>query len=518
MVSTISDISDWCLEKLEESLLPVNGSTTQKVASYALHIFQFTLFLPLAIITSSTSFTLNHIFYKNSHDAPLVNFAKHPKWSDKPVHSAPIDIGFANADFQVNGPKEHLNTNWSTFYENHAQELSDLGHYPDMWSHPERVIDRLNELGCKSFRFSISRDKIEPVEGQPFSDYNLQHYRNFCRMLTANGIEPMITLNHFSDPTYFSWQRPEDIEGFVNYAKVVADSLYEEGVRKIVTINEPCVVAFQSFVMGEFPPHHKLDFHGAAQVLENMMRAHTRIYEMLKNTHPDLEIGLAHNLIRFRYFHKTNPLWTPIEKILCHYLTEINHGALMRFLETGKFSLKVPFRANYTFEMPQKPPLDFIGLQYYTDPLLKLSFTGGDSVTRVAGEKVSDYQYRSYPQGLASAIEECSRLGVPIDLTEIGADISFNLNERSDEARIRYFDKVFQVIQKALEQNKPVRKLYFWTLMDNLEWHKAWQLRFGFYRFDSKTQEITPRPVVNWLKEKIANQIADRVAAQPIGC
>jgi beta-glucosidase len=144
----------------------------------------------------------------------------------------------------------------------------------------------------------------------------------------------------------------------------------------------------------------------------------------------------------------------------------------------------------------EKPKLDFIGLQYYSDPLLNLL---RGSVARTPDQDLTSYDYRTYPQGLSSAIEECSTLGVPIDLTEIGIDIGINQGDLDDTRRIRYFNRIFQVVEKALEEGKEVRSLYFWTLIDNLEWHKGWTIPFGLY---SRTPEgeIKPRGMTTWLQ------------------
>lgn len=496
----VSSISNWSLRHLESSLLPAQGGVIARTACYGYQFFKFGAFVPIAAATSFFSFVLSCLL--RPADSPLVAFAKHPQWSDKSTRKAPVPIGFASADFQENGPKEHLKTNWGDYYEKNKEQLGPLDHFPDIWNHPERVIDRLEELGIKNYRFSISRDKIEPTPGE-FNQSALHHYRSFCRELRRRGIEPMVTLHHFSDPLYFSWERPQDIDGFVHYCDVVCEALYKEGVRKIVTINEPTVIAFQGWVMGEFPPHHTIDFEGAAKVLETMLRAHTRVYETLKAKYEDLEIGLTHDPIRFRHYHKFHPLWTPIEKILCHYLTEINHNVLMRFFKTGTFSLQVPFRVNHTFQLPSKPPLDFIGLQYYTDPLLQLSLTSGASVAREPDQILTSYQYRTYPQGLTSILEELGELGVPVEITEIGIDTGIDA-QGNDQARIRYFDRVFQAVQKALDHGINVRSLYFWSLIDNLEWYKAFAIRFGFYKFDSETGEITPRPASRWLRDVVS--------------
>ncbi len=438
-----------------------------------------------------------------------MEFFKNPEWHEKPVDTAPVDIGFATSAFQDNGPRRHPNTSWGKYYEDNREAMGPLGEMPDVWNNPERIIEKLHELGVKKFRFSVDRDKVEPEKGQPYDLEALQHYRHFCRKLRQNGIEPMVTLHHFNDPSYFSWERLEDIDGFVRYAEAISEVLYEEGVRKIVTINEPTIVVFQGWVQGAFPPNRKGDFKSAGKVIQHMMLAHDRVYEALKQKHPDFEIGIAHNPLRFEYFHKWHPLRSPIERTISHYLTEIYHGALMRFFKTGEFSLTIPFLAKQTFKRPKRPHLDFIGIQFYTDPLLKMGLTKMRSVSRNPDEELTSYEYRAFPEGLASVLEECRSLGVPIELTEIGIDTGISADD-SDEARIRYFSRIFQVVQQAIDDGIPVRSLYFWTLIDNLEWLKAWSVRFGFYSFDPASGKVAPRGVCAWLKNCIDKRKAQK--------
>jgi len=331
-------------------------------------------------------------------------------------------------------------------------------------------------------------------------ELTLQRYCNFFRTLRDAGIELMVTLNHFVHPDDFDWKDPESIERMVNFAERVAEPLYQAGIRDIIVTNELAVMAVQSHVMGKFPPYKTFDIEGACQVMENMLRAQVAVYQRLKPLHPDFQISPTHDPIRFRNFHKCNPLWAPGEKIMCHYLTEIFHAAVMRFLQTGKFSCQVPFRANYSFEIPEfvtRRPYDKIGLQYYTDPLLK--FPSG-SATRVEGENLSTYKYRMYPQGIATALEEFATLGVPIDITEVGIDKGVNKNG-NDQERIAYFTKLFQAVQKAIDHGVDVRSMHFWTKNRSWEWNNT-EVDFAF------TPETT-----TWLQGCLA---AARAPAQAV--
>ncbi|EKE08645.1 MAG: hypothetical protein ACD_17C00068G0003 [uncultured bacterium] len=506
-MTRIAEFSNWSYEHLEKSLLPAQGSITKRVASYAIQFFQFCCFLPLSGLSSVFSGLENWISPRASIDTPLVAFSKKPPpWSGAaPLPNIPW--GTATAAFHDNGPLVHNKTNFGELYLKHHPERFDReSHFPNMWEHPERWVDRLVEIGAKTFRFSVPRDLIEPREGN-FDAAALQKVIDLCTELQHRNIVPMVTLEHFSRPLYQTFETDEGIESFVNYATTVSERLYAAGVRKILTFNEVGVEPFQGYIMGEFPPYHKVDFEGAARFFTNMMKAHTKVYRALKQLHPDFEIGFSHDPIRFRYFHKMHPVWSPIERIVSKYLTDVNHTMVMTCLKTGNVQLKVPFFSNYSAQLDETPPFDFLGLQYYTDPCVKLSMFGGASITRVPNEKITAYCYRQYPQGLASAIEELSQFGKPLDLTEVGIDTGINKND-GDVERIAYFEKILQVVQKALDEGKNVRSLYFWTLIDNFDWHQGWDLpthcpiRFGFYKFDPTRAELTPRPIVQWIKQK----------------
>lgn len=504
-------ISSWSCKQLEASTLPAHGSTMQKIASYAFQTFQFCIFLPATIALSTASFLVTgsvRLIVSPKMD-PMTAFSNNPQWGE-PLQTIPfqkdgqpIEIGFATADIQDSGPNQprFMETNWGRFYEKNKDTIGDLKILPDVLNHPQDLIDECHNMGLTQFRTSIS---LMPKAGNKIDQISLATYCSFFQKLKNAGIEPVVTLNHFVNPEDFDWTQTKSIERFLNYAKSIADDLYKSGVRRILTFNEPTVYAFQGWIRGVFPPHKTMDLEGAALVMQNMMSAHTKAYEALKKMHSDFEIGLTHDPIRFRNYHDWNPLWAPSEKVLCHYLTEICHGSFMRFLQTGKFSLQVPFLVNHNFEIPafanaKTRPLDCIGLQYYSDPLLQFPW---GSVTDQPGEKVSTYQYRAYPQGLDSAIQEMSTLKVPIHLTEIGIDTGIN-HDLSDKERIAYFDKIFQVVQKAIDKGANIKSLFWWTKDRSWEWAEGMKVDFSWF-------DPQPRPVAEWLKEKLANTHAKR--------
>ena len=512
----ITEFSGWSNDRLEECLIPPRGSLAERVSLLVGNFFCAGLFfIPLSVFAAAlhgVSSLLYRISGKVKEEHPLLSFAKNPVWNE-PTQNTPapsIPIGFATADFHDTGPLKHPNTRFGKHYLEKRQENFDPNaHFPDMWQHPERWISRLTSLNCKIFRFSIPRDLLEPIEGQ-FDEEALKHLQKICLLFNQNGIEMMVTLDHFNHPLYQNLDTEEGINSFTNYAVKVSKLLYAEGVRKIMTFNEIGVEPFEGHIHGDHPPCHKWDFEGAAKTLENILKAHTKTYHALKAIHPDLAIGLSHDPIRFRHYNKWLPVLSHVERMVCRYLTKANHEMVMSCLKNGHAHVKVPFCANYEIRLSEKPPLDFIGLQYYTDPLLNFLKAIPDeknaSVTRNEDEGVSSYRFRLYAQGLASAILELSKLNIPIHLSEIGIDTGVD-KDGTDLTRMRYFGKIFQVVQKAIDLNMDIRSLYLWTLIDNFDWSHGWEpIRFGFYHYNPKTDQINPRPIVNWLKNTLTEK------------
>ncbi len=502
----VEGLTRWVYSRLESSLLPVEGTWVKKIFIYGFQFLLFCLFFLPACLLSFLSLLLG----EKEDSSPLMAFAKHPRWTE-PLRKPPaIAIGFATCDFQENGPEVHPETNWSAFLR---EKGVSFGRFAGFWSPPEvdRFLQRLQEFQVKHLRFSVSRDKIEPKEGH-FYEKALKAYRERLRAMKKAGIHPLATLHHFTDPLWFAekggWEKEENIEGHVLYAEKACELLYQEGVRKICTFNELSVMLMQGYFFGEFPPARPRDLKRGVGAIKNMLKAHILIYERVKKRYPEMKIGITHNPVRFRPYHCWHFL-APLERILAHYLTEINHGAFIRFFKTGKFRLKVPFLVDASFTFSGGFPLDFFGLQYYTDPLLKASFKGIESATYEKGEKMSSYQYRAFPQGLASALEEARALKtpegtpMPIEITEIGIDIGIN-HDHEDKERICYFDRLFQVMQLALSDGVPLQSAYFWTKRDNAEWHKGWDVRFGFDAYDPKTEKTEPRNAALWLTKLLS--------------
>ena len=101
-------------------------------------------------------------------------------------------------------------------------------------------IRMMAEAGLNAYRFSIEWARIEPVEGQ-FDEKEIAHYRKVLECCRENGIEPIVTMHHFTSPKWLiengGWEAEATVDAFAKYCKYVVERLGDL-MHYVVTINE----------------------------------------------------------------------------------------------------------------------------------------------------------------------------------------------------------------------------------------------------------------------------------------
>lgn len=94
--------------------------------------------------------------------------------------------------------------------------------------------------GLNAYRFSIEWARIEPEEGL-FDNDELEHYRRVIACCRDNGVEPVITLLHFTSPKWLiargGWEADTTVAYFSRYVRYVMEHLGSE-LHYVCTINE----------------------------------------------------------------------------------------------------------------------------------------------------------------------------------------------------------------------------------------------------------------------------------------
>src|SRR3989344_7240953 len=103
--------------------------------------------------------------------------------------------GAACASYQVEGGIE--NCDWAVAAK--AGRVPHCGSACDHYNRYESDFDIAQKLGHNCHRISIEWSRIEPEEGR-FDQNEVAHYKNVIRALRARGLEPFVTLWHFTLP------------------------------------------------------------------------------------------------------------------------------------------------------------------------------------------------------------------------------------------------------------------------------------------------------------------------------
>ncbi|MGB5138852.1 MAG: family 1 glycosylhydrolase, partial [Candidatus Zixiibacteriota bacterium] len=181
--------------------------------------------------------------------------------------------GVSTSAFQIEGQIENDITDWEKLGRFRTGGEDPLyQRAADHWQRWEQDFGLLKSLGVNSYRFSVEWARIEPERGK-FDAAALDQYSRMLDRLLELGITPMLTLHHFTHPTWFHhetpWHSPESVDAFTEFSRRVIERL---GVRVplFITINEPMVWLLAGYLDAKFPPGER-DVHRLADALHNML-------------------------------------------------------------------------------------------------------------------------------------------------------------------------------------------------------------------------------------------------------
>jgi len=402
------------------------------------------------------------------------------------VHSANFRFpsgfmwGASTSAYQVEGGI--TNNDWAE-WERAGKVAESAGLACDHYHRFREDFGLARELEHNAHRFSIEWSRIEPEEGV-FSTEAIEHYRDVLLALRDLGIEPVVTLFHYTFPQWMAkkggWESGELEDHFVSYVtRVVAE--YGDLVRWWITINEPVVQAYKGWLLGQWPPGKENDFPAALKVIRRMMRTHVKAYHAIHERRPDAMVSVAKHLLAF----------TPCDpgrfrdRMSVRFREYIFNGLLLDALHSGV--LRVP--GLFWERLPFGRTLDFIGINYYTRDFVHntgVDIPGllGNSCPKDHHEHIgkrNSLGWEVYPEGLAYFLRQLRRYKLPILITENGVPA----NDDNDRWTFIYLH-LWQVA-RAIDNGVPVLGYLYWSLLDNYEWADGFRPRFGLVAVDRTT-------------------------------
>lgn len=309
------------------------------------------------------------------------------------------------------------------------------------------------DLGHNAHRISLEWSRIEPKEGT-FDPTAVEHYRKVIKSLKDNGLEPFVTIWHWTLPLWLKNKNGVLNKNFPAYFEKYAEKVtgeFNNDVKFWITINEPSVYTAKSYLKGIWPPQKKNPF-SFWLCRSNLIKAHKKAYLKIKSLAPTASVGLSENIV---YFESAGG---PVNNIL-------------KFLASW-------FWNHYLFKRIR---LDFIGLNYYFHSRINYGLNKNKNVV------VSDMGWEICPEGIYRAIKDLARYKLPIYITENG------LADARDILRENFIKDHVNWARKALEEGADVRGYFYWSLVDNFEWDKGFWPRFGLVEIDYKTMNRSIR-------------------------
>ena len=158
----------------------------------------------------------------------------------------------------------------------------------------------------------------------------------------------------------------------------------------------------------------------------------------------------------------------------------------LSYLKYGKIKINIPFFINIDYTNKDAVgATDFFGLNYYSHVHLKFQFDKHEFFTNTYPENdiMTDMPYTIYPEGLYRALRRVKSVNKPIIITENG------IADSKDDRRGLFIKRYIYAVNKAIEDDIDVRGYFYWSLMDNFEWAEGYDMKFGLYEVDFKTQE-----------------------------
>ncbi len=416
-------------------------------------------------------------------------------------------VGAATAAHQVEGNNVHSDY-WLQEHLPHTSFAEPSGDACDHYNRYEEDIALLAGAGLNAYRFSIEWARIEPEEGR-FDEAEIEHYRKVIRCCRDHGVEPMVTLMHFTSPAWLirsgGWEAESTVEYFRRYAVYVTEKLGSE-LNYICTINEANMGLQLAAIEKRFrlmaaqaqkAPSAK-SAEGTVQVgmnfekmMENMKFAamenaqafgtpQPRVFVSSRTAEGDILVMRAHQAAK-----------AAIKAICPHIrvgLTLSLHD--LQALPGGEAFADAAWEEEFLHYLPYIQGDDFLGVQNHT----RTQYGPQGQLPAPQGAELTQMDYEFYPEALEHVLRRV-REAFPGDLivTENGVATG------DDSRRVEFIRQALSGVKSCLDDGLPIRGYFYWSLLDIFEWQKGYSMTFGLIAVDRATQKRTPKESLTML-------------------
>ncbi|MEV6427288.1 family 1 glycosylhydrolase [Nocardia sp. NPDC051463] len=364
---------------------------------------------------------------------------------EPPARVAPLGEDFlwgvAASGFQSEGHAP--DSNW-TRYVAAGKTDDQYQNSVDFFSRYRSDIQLAAQLGVRVYRIGIEWARVQPQPGV-WDENGLRFYDNVIAAITAAGMRPMLTLDHWVYPGWEvdrgGWNSPGIVDDWLANARKVVDR-YATVDPMWVTFNEPTM-----YVLNE-TRHGGIPALAAPAMFDRIARAHNSIYDYIHHTQPGAMVT-------------SNVAYIPAAEDAVNGSTIISRIAAK---------------------------LDYIGIDYYY----------GLSPDNLAGMTNFTELWKNplQPEGIYYALQHYARLfpGKPLYIVENGMPTENGLPRADGYTRADDLNDTVYWLQRAKADGMNLIGYNYWSLTDNYEWG-SYTPRFGLYTVDVRTDPaLTRRP------------------------
>ena len=386
---------------------------------------------------------------------------------------------FQNEDPGVTpGKADFFRTDWDVFAD--TGRVPPKGNGTGSWSHYEKDIKAMKKIGVTHARIGIEWARVEPKPGV-WNHRALDRYARMINQLRSAGIEPVVTLWHFTMPDWLvndfqrdrtRWLHPDFQAHWSQYVELVTRR-FGKSVSIYVPQNEPNGDVNLGWIAGQWPPGVWLDLRGRARATTASIKAFRTAADIIRKNAPNAKIMAVESLNYFERFFPYDP--------------------------TGAF-YHASQRANFDHLDGVADKCDLIGVNYYyteiASPLTAIT------MGKRSGPGITLLGWKIKPVGLRRQLNLVwQRYRKPIVVTENG------IATTHDVKRVKYLVDHLIEMDRAKEQDGvDIRGYFAWTLADNYEWQYGYRGPFGFAKLNGARTDYILRPSAMVYKGIIESQ------------
>ena len=414
-------------------------------------------------------------------------------------------LGAATAAHQVEGNNDNSDC-WAMEQMEHTSFIEPSLDAVDHYHRYQEDIQLMADAGLNAYRFSVEWARIEPEEGH-FDDAQAKHYLDVIHCCREHGLEPIVTLHHFSSPKWLigkgGWEAESTVDDFARYVRYIIGKLGNE-LHYVCTINE----ANMGIQVAAIAKRYRLQMQAQAakaQSADGTVQVGINLEKMMADQKATAEENIK--VFGVEKVENFTSMRTPEgDKIVCRaheaaravikeLYPEIKVGLTLSLHDIqstagGEEHAKKEWDDEFTHYLPYIQNDDFLGVQNYTRSLMGPEGT----LPTPDGAELTQMNYEFYPEALEHVIRKVAKdFKGDLIVTENG------IATDDDKRRIAFIETALTGVQNCLRDNLPVRGYFHWSLMDNFEWQKGYSMTFGLIAVDRTTQTRHPKESLSYL-------------------